>query len=379
MRKAASDLSLVYFTDFSTAGGVGLADKMERLASAAGLREMGFKDKLVAIKVHFGEPGNLAFLRHNYAARIATVIKELGGLPFVTDANTLYKGERADAARHLRAATENGYHEASLGCPVIIADGLRGYDHRAVEINMKHFQKAYIASAVAEADVIVSLNHFKGHVETGFGGALKNIGMGSGSREGKYQMHSGSTPKIKRENCTGCGQCVSHCAYEAITLDASRKAKIDKKKCVGCGQCVAVCNFGAARMTWDQGGQALGERIAEYAYATLKGREHIHINVITDVSPLCDCVGYNDIPIVPGIGFLASRDPVAIDAASAILVKEAPINPSSVLDKHIDEHGGKGLDKFLLLAPEAHWQESLAYAESIGLGQVRYKLIRKKY
>jgi uncharacterized Fe-S center protein len=379
MGKKITGVSDVYFSDFSTAGGIGLAGKMERLSFAAGLRDIDFSDKLVALKVHFGEPGNLAFLRHNYAACVAKAVREMKGLPFVTDANTLYKGERADAARHLRAATENGYHEASLGCPVIIADGLRGHDHRVIDVNMKHFKKVYIASAIAEADVIISLNHFKGHVETGFGGAIKNIGMGGGSRDGKHQMHSGATPMIDRGHCTGCGQCVSHCAYDAITLDSSRKAKIDKKTCVGCGQCVAVCNFEAALISWDQGGQALGERISEYAAGALEGKEHFHINVITDVSPLCDCVGYNDIPIVPGIGFLASRDPVAIDAASVDLVTEAPINPSSALRKHIDESGGKGLDKFSLLAPEAHWQESLAYAESIGLGNVKYKLIRKNY
>ena len=346
----------VYFTNFSTAGGIGLAGKMEKLADAAGIGGINMRDKLVAIKVHFGEPGNMAFLRHNY---------------------TLYKGERADAVRHLRAATENGYSETTLGCPVIIADGLRGHDHHAIKINLKHFKKAYIGSAIAEADVVLSLNHFKGHVETGFGGAIKNIGMGSGSRDGKNQMHSGSTPAIKAENCVGCGECVSHCAYSAITLNDARKAVIDKKICVGCGQCGAMCNFGAARIRWEHGGQALGERIAEYAMATLKNKDQFHINVISDVSPHCDCVEYNDIPIVPGVGILASRDSVAIDAASADLVTAAPINPASALDKYMDSHGGRGLDKFSLLTPEAHWKESLEYAESIGLGFVKYNLISK--
>ena len=366
----------VYFTDLHTDDGNSLIDKAEKLAVAAGIDNITMKDRLVAIKIHFGEPGNLSFLRHNYAARIARMVSARGGIPFVTDANTLYKGSRADAVHHLLAAAENGYSLTTVGCPVVIADGLKGYDHREIPINLKHFDKAYIASGIADADVVISLNHFKGHVETGFGGAIKNVGMGSGSREGKFRMHCGATPEVNREKCVGCGACAAHCAYEAALLDETNKAYIREERCVGCGQCVASCNFGALRISWDQGGQDLGERIAEYALATLQSKEHLHMNFIVDVSPLCDCVDHNDVAIVPNIGILASRDPVALDVASADLTTQAPGNPGSAVGEHLAGSDGTGLDKFMALYPESNWRESMAYAEKIGLGSASYELVR---
>ncbi len=368
--------SHVFFTDLRTDNDTNLLDKAEKLARKAGLYDIDLKDRLVALKLHLGEPGNLAFLRHNYAARIAKLVAARGGLPFVTDANTLYKGERADAVRHLIAAAGNGYAYSAVGCPVLIADGLRGHDHREIAIDGKHFKTAFIASGIAEADVVISLNHVKGHVETAFGGAVKNVGMGSGSRNGKHHMHSASTPRVKADHCVGCGECESHCAYAAIRLDAARKAVIDRSRCVGCGQCVAACNYGAVRISWDQGGQVLGERVAEYALAALRGKPHLHLNFVMDVSPHCDCEDHNDIPLVPNIGMLASRDPVAIDVASADLVTQAPIHPGSALEEYRAQNDGRGLDKFATLFPHAKWRDTMAYAESIGLGRVDYELVR---
>lgn len=371
--------SKVYFTTLKTSAENGLVDKMEKLCKSAGFDELQLADKLIAIKIHFGEPGNLAFLRHNYAARMAGMIRGLDGRPFLTDANTLYRGRRSDAVDHLLSASENGYTQLTCGCPVIIADGLRGYDHREIPVDGRHFRKAYIASAIAEADAVVSLNHFKGHVETGYGGAVKNIGMGSGSRVGKMEMHSSSAPRIAEENCVSCGACVSHCAYDAVTLNANRKAEIDPTRCVGCGQCVAVCNFYAARISWEHGGQQLGERVVEYAAAILKGKPHFHVNVITNVSPLCDCEDHNDIPLVPDIGILASCDPIAIDAASADLVTAAPAFPGSRLEEHLNGGDGRGTDKFSLLFPHARWRDILDYAAEMGLGNTEYELIHKEY
>lgn len=367
--------SQVYFTNLRTNNEANLVDKMERVAVAAGLKEIPFKDKLTALKVHFGEPGNLSFLRHNYTARLSRVINDLGGSPFVTDANTLYKGERSNAHDHLKAAEQNGYTSATLGCPVLIADGLRGHDHHEIPLGLKHFDKAFIASAIAEADTVISVNHFKGHVQMGFGGAIKNLGMGCASRDGKNQMHSGAAPTIKRDRCVGCGECVTHCAYDAITLDASKKAVIDQTACVGCGQCVSTCTFDAAQIVWQHGGNTLAERVAEYALASVRGKRQLHLSFIIDVSPLCDCVDHNDIPIVPDIGIAASTDCVALDMACAELVNAAQINPSSSLAAHMGANGGKGLDKFTLLHPKCGWRQGLDYAEKIGLGSVHYELI----
>ena len=335
--------SKVYFTDLRTKPGLNLLDKLERLVKRAGIENIDFKNQFTAIKIHFGEPGNLAYLRPNYAAKIVSMIKELGGLVFLTDSNTLYSGRRANAVDHLLAAQENGFNPLSVGCNVIIADGIKGTDYREIEINEKYCKTAKIGAAIADADIIISMTHFKGHEMTGFGGVLKNLGMGSGSRGGKLEMHSASQPEIHKENCIGCGMCVKSCAQEAISINENRKAEIDYNKCVGCGQCVAVCQFNAAQVVWDESAVTANEKIAEYAYAVVKDKPNFHISFIMNVSPNCDCWDSNDLAIVPDIGIAASFDPVALDRLCVDLVNKAPmINGSTLSDTNYHE----GEDKF---------------------------------
>ncbi len=362
--------SKVFYTGMRTSARKNMLDRLEGLLLAAGLDDLPLKGRMVAVKIHFGEPGNLATIRPNYVARLVRLIRERGGKPFLTDANTLYKGNRANAIDHMQAAMENGYNPLSAGCSVLIADGLWGFDYREVEINLKHFSSAKIASAVAEADVIISMSHFKGHEQAGFGGALKNVGMGSGSREGKMAMHCDSPPRISAAKCIGCGECVRNCAHDAARIGPDGKAFIDENLCVGCGQCVVVCPAGAAQITWGSAG-ALGERIAEYAFAVLKGKPHLHANFIMDVSPNCDCWNHNDTPIVPDIGITASRDPVALDQASVDLVNGAPLLPGSALHEKGILHG----DKFQALHPDGNWERCLAHAEAISLGSRLYERI----
>jgi uncharacterized protein len=363
--------SKVFFTDLRAVPGSNLLDKMERMLKAAGLLDIDYKGKLVALKLHFGEPGNLAFLRPNYAARVAALIRAAGGLPFLTDANTLYSGRRSDAVNHLRSASENGFNPLSTGCDVVIADGLRGNDYREIEIGKKHVKRALIAAAIAEADIVVSLSHFKGHELTGFGGALKNLGMGSGSVAGKRDMHADSKPAIMRENCVGCGACVADCAQSAIALDAEGKAVIDYARCVGCGQCIVTCVHGAA--VAGSNSVSCQEKIAEYAYAVLKGKPHFHVSFVMNVSPNCDCWGHNDAAIVPDIGILASKDPVALDRACYDLVNAAPVLRGSAAQAG---DGGTG-DVFQAAHPGMDGLLGLVYAESIGLGAQGYELVKK--
>jgi uncharacterized protein len=357
----------VYFIDMSVSG-KSLLDKMEGMLRAAGFFELDYKDKFVALKIHFGEPGNLSYLRPNYAARVAQLVRSAGGKPFLTDCNTLYKGRRANAVDHLLAASENGFNRLGAGCDVVIADGLRGTDYREVEIGMKHVKRAKIGSAIAEADIVISLSHFKGHELTGFGGALKNLGMGSGSIGGKLEMHSDSKPEIRRGACIGCGACVRSCAQAAIALDSERKAVIDYAKCVGCGQCIAMCRYDAASPTWNAA--SAQEKIAEYAYAAVKGKPCFHLNFIMNVSPECDCWGHNDAAIVPDLGILASTDPVALDRASLDLVNAAPSLRGG------GPAAGDAGDAFVAIHPGIDGRLGLAYAESIGLGTEDYELLR---
>ncbi len=366
--------SKVYFTNLRTNPSSNLLDKMERLVKRAGIANIDFKNQFVAIKIHFGEPGNLAYIRPNYAARMVRLIRSLGGKPFLTDSNTLYSGGRSNAVDHLKAAMENGFNPISADCNVIIADGLKGTDYREIEIDGKYCKAPKIGAAIADADIVISMNHFKGHEQAGFGGALKNLGMGSASVSGKLELHSASQPKINTDNCIGCNICVKHCAHDAIHLN-NRKAEIDYTKCVGCGQCVALCQHEAAVVAdWDTS-EHLNYKIDEYSKAVLKGKPNFHISFIMNVSPECDCWNHNDAAIVPDLGIAASFDPVALDQACADMVINAPIlGGSKLAESHPHEHL-EGEDKFHLIHPDTNWKAGLDYAEEIGLGTKAYELI----
>ena len=211
--------SKVYFTDMRVGSGDNLLMKLQRLIKKAGIMDIDMKDRFVAIKIHFGEPGNLSFLRPNFAKAVADVVKENGGKPFLTDCNTLYVGRRKNALDHLDAAYENGFSPLTTGCQVIIADGLTGKDEVWVPVEGGELVKeAKIGRAIMDADVFISLSHFKGHEATGFGGALKNIGMGCGSRAGKMEQHNGGKTQVDKSRCVGCRMCSKECAHGAISF-----------------------------------------------------------------------------------------------------------------------------------------------------------------
>jgi uncharacterized Fe-S center protein len=365
--------SPVYFADLRAKPNVNLVDKVKGLLEAVDLPARVKARALVAVKLHFGEPGNTAYVRPVFVRKVVDTIKEAGGLPFLTDANTLYVGSRSDSVAHLTAAILNGFTYSVVDAPLIIADGLRGGNEKAVTVDLKRFKKVYIGSEIARADAIVSVAHFKGHELSGFGGTIKNLGMGCASRKGKLAQHSTVSPKVKRKKCEGCGDCVDYCAQKAIAL-FDEKAKIDRKKCVGCGECIIVCPNQAIQIQWDQDIPAFLESMVEYTAGVLKGKEDssIFLNFITQVSPACDCYSHSDAPVVPDIGFVASTDPVAIDQASADLVNNAEGLKNSCLTKNFKP----GEDKFRALYPNVDWEIQLEYAEAIGLGTRAYELVK---
>ena len=369
-------MSDVHFTNLRTRPSNNLQQKMIRLIKAAGIEEIDVAHKFVAIKLHFGEPGNLAFIRHNYVQTLVKFLQERGANVFLTDANTLYSGGRSNAVDHIQAAFENGFNPISVQAPVIIADGLKGTDEIIMpvisDVNTC-CKTAKIGSAIANADIIISMNHFKGHEQTGFGGALKNLGMGAASVGGKLDLHSTSAPAIYRKNCTGCKMCVTYCRYSAISLDREKVAVIDKSKCVGCGQCIAVCQFDAAQVVWDSSSELLCAKIAEYTKAIVEGKPHFHISFIMDVSPMCDCWGNNDMAIVPNIGMAASFDPVALDQACADLVTQASAQTGCLINED-GAHPCTGEDKFRHVFPKVDWEAGLDHAQEIGLGSREYQL-----
>ena len=362
--------SKVYFTNFRATPRENLPQKLARLAKKAGMLDIDFENKFTAIKIHFGEPGNLAYLRPNYSKVIVDLIKEQGGRVFLTDCNTLYVGRRKNGLDHMDAAYENGYNPFATGCHVVIADGIKGTDEVLVPIDGDYVKEAKIGRAVMDADVVISLNHFKGHEATGFGGALKNLGMGCGSRAGKMEMHSAGKPYVKQKKCIGCGQCQKICAHSAITI-ADKKASIDHNKCVGCGRCIGICPVDAVKPAEDESNDILNCKIAEYSLAVLKDRPHFHISLVMDVSPCCDCHAENDAPIVPDVGMFASFDPVALDIACADAVNKQPV----IADSRLGEQPHVHHDHFKDNHPETNWMSCIDHAVKLGIGSKEYELI----
>ena len=371
----------VYFTDFRTPyGGLSMPEKLKKLMKKAGIEKINFQNEFVAIKMHFGEPGNVSYLRPNYAKAVADLVKELGGRPFLTDCNTLYVGRRKHGLEHLDTAYENGFNPFATGCHVVIADGLKGTDEAYVPVhNGELVKEAKIGRALMDADVVISLTHFKGHEMAGFGGALKNIGMGGGSRAGKMEMHCDGKPSVKQKKCIGCGRCVGICAHGAPSI-TDKKASIDQNKCVGCGRCLGLCPMDAIVTNYDASLDNMNKRMAEYTQAVCYGRPCFHVSLIVDVSPYCDCHGENDAPVVADIGMLASFDPVALDQACADLVNAAPPVRDSVLGEHLaaDPEACAGHDHFHNVSPNSGWEMCLEHAEKIGLGTRKYELVRMK-
>ena len=366
--------SKVYFADLRADMHENLQQKLTRLMKTAGMGDIDFQDKFVAIKLHFGEPGNLAFLRPNWARTVADFVKERGGKPFLTDCNTLYVGGRKNALDHMDSAMLNGFNPMTTGCQIIIADGLKGSDEVEVPVaGGEYVKNAKIGRAVMDADVFISLTHFKGHETAGFGGCLKNIGMGCGSRAGKMEQHNAGKPHVAEKYCIGCGQCRRICAHGAPIIE-NGKAHIDHNKCVGCGRCIAVCPKDAVQINWDESTTNLNYKIAEYTKAVVDGRPCFHISLVIDVSPTCDCRPENDMAIVPNVGMFASFDPVALDMACVDAVNaQTPLRGSAADDAHAKAHVH---DHFQRLHPDTNWRSCLEHGEKIGIGTRDYELVK---
>jgi len=363
-------MSKVYFSDMRVAFPDTLPKKLERLIDKAGLGSIDFERRFVAIKIHFGELGNLAYLRPQYARVIADYVIARGGYPFLTDCNTLYVGSRKHALEHIDTAYRNGFTPYATNAQVIIADGLKGTDTALIPVKGEYVTEAKIGRALADADIIISLNHFKGHEEAGFGGALKNLGMGGGSRAGKMEMHSEGKPKVKEMKCRGCKMCVKICANDGIEYHDG-KAYINPNKCVGCGRCIGICNFDAIAADFGQSEEILNKKIAEYALAVVQDKPNFHVNIAVDISPNCDCHAENDVPIVPNVGMFASFDPVALDVACADAVNAMPVNVGSQLFESTACCG----DHFVNTHPNTDWRAQTNHGEKIGHGSTDYELI----
>lgn len=394
-----SEPAKVYYTNLRTHARESQLDKLKRLIRRAGIEQIDFENKFVAIKIHFGELGNLSFLRPNYARAVADVVKELGGMPFLTDCNTLYVGSRKNALEHIDCAYQNGFTPYATGCQVIIADGLKGTDETLVPVkNGEYVQEAKIGHALMDADIVISLTHFKGHEQAGFGGCMKNLGMGGGSRAGKMEQHAAGKPSVDEAKCIGCRACERICAHGAVSFPTTRErtlkngrvvespvARIDHDRCVGCGRCIGACNQNAIEPDYGAAADVLNYKIAEYTQAVVQDRPSFHISLAIDVSPNCDCHPENDTPIVPDIGMFASFDPVAIDQACIDMALAMPAMPDTELTEMRAKLEAAGEvpercehDHLNMTHPDTNWRSMIEHGEKVGLGTSEYELIEVK-
>ncbi|MBI5575015.1 MAG: DUF362 domain-containing protein [Deltaproteobacteria bacterium] len=350
--------STVWFTDLSTKPGRNLLDKTGELLRAAGLAERIAPGDLTAVKLHFGEKGNTAFLRPIFVRKAVEEIAATGAKPFLTDTNTLYLGGRSNAVDHLRTAIANGFAYSVADAPIVIADGLRGESAIKVPIEGGMLREVSIGTEIVNADSMVTLTHFKGHELCGFGGAIKNLGMGCASRSGKLVQHSTVAPFVDPSGCSACGTCVAHCPSGAVTV-VSEKALIDPKECIGCADCIVVCPEHTVKIDWDEAAPLVQKKTVEHALGAMRGKRDssLFLSFITQISPFCDCYGNSDRPIAPDVGILASADPVAIDQACADLVLKTA-----------------GRDPFRETHPLIDWTVQLSYGEELGLGCRKYVL-----
>ncbi len=372
--------SRVFFHDAKGSSKKNRLDRVRELFYRAGMDALIAPGDRVAVKLHWGEPGNVGYLPVPYARTVVDAVSRAGGSPFVTDTNTLYTGMRKDAVDNIRAAAMNGYCLETLGAPVIVADGLRGHDYREVQISGTKVKKAKIASAILDADAMIVLSHIKSHMLFGFGGALKNLGMGCSTPAGKQFLHSDLLPEVDAKACRGDGHCLDRCPQECIELVerpggrqegiSKRIARIDRERCIGCGECTATCPHKAIPIRWKTSPEAIMHKTAEYALAAVAGkREKVgYLNFLINITPDCDCCNWNEPAFVPDVGFAASLDPVAVDTASADLVSRTPPSP-----------GGKAAgcrgDPWRAVY-DVDYREIFAHAERIGLGSREYELVR---
>jgi len=367
--------SKVYFTSPKTRYKRNILDKIEDLYRRVGFHKRIKEKEFVAIKVHWGEYGNVAIISPQMVRKVVELVKESGAYPFVTDTNTIYSGGRKNAIISIETAAKNGFTRETLGAPIIVADGIYGMNKVVVKVDGNMLNEVEVAGDIYYADYVIYLTHVKGHELFGMGGSLKNVAMGCSTPRGKKIMHSDAKPVVKPERCKACGHCVSVCPEGAINYvkyNGKKVAKINSDLCSGCGLCIEVCQFNAIPMTWETDEDLLFKKTADYAKGILsnKSGKVLFFNIMLRISPACDCLNWNDVPIIEDVGILASEDPVAIDKASYDLAKVAAVIPSSKIGKKY-----KSGDDPFFIATGVSALKFIEYAEKIGIGTTDYELI----
>jgi len=359
----------VHFIDTRASAGRPNLVRLRRLLKKAGIRGVVERDDLVAIKLSFGELGNVGFIQPPFVRTVVEEVLRLGGRPVLMDSNTLYAGSRSNAYDSLVTALKNGFSYATVGAPILILDGLVGRDFREVPVPGFIYDRVKIGTGLLDADALISLAHFKGHMLAGFGGQIKNLSMGGAPRSGKQMMHSDVKPQVNEDSCTACGRCAKWCPAQAITVQ--EHAAIDAERCIGCGECTVTCTRRAIEVSWESEAGLVQKKMAEFALGALTGKagKFLGVSFMMRITPDCDCANWSDAPITPDVGILAGLDAVALDQAAHDLVNRQEGIVASALGKR----GVSAPDKFAhihRLDPTVQ----LAHGQEIGLGTREYRI-----
>lgn len=333
--------------------------KLHRLIKESKVLDFIKKKNSIVLKLHFGEEGNTGFINPQHIGVISQETINRQASIYLADTNTLYRGRRLNSNDHLKLAYEHGFTKEITRANLVIPDDTQEENTAQVEINQKFIKQAKIARIFIDADGLIVASHFKGHILTGFGGALKNVGMGCATRQGKLAQHCNLAPVVYADKCIGCGKCETICPVKAIQI-VNKKSTIDSSKCIGCASCLAACPTMAMFIDFNAGGQ-LQKKMIEYALAVLKNKRSkcAFLNFAVKINKECDCWALENPQIAPDLGILASTDPVSIDQASLDLINQAAKK-----------------DIFKTIHPEQDSTIQLRYACEIGLGSLDYELIK---
>ena len=312
------------------------------------------KGDLVGIKLHWGEEGNLRFLPPLFAREIVSWLRDQGNPSFVFDTTVLYSGGRRKGEDALETARKHGFSEEYLGCPVVIADGLDGRELIDLPAGYRHFATAQVANIFPQAAGFFIFSHLKGHMLSGFGGAIKNISMGFASRAQKQRMHSDASPLLNRSSCSRCGTCIDICPTHAAQKGTDGYPVYDLGLCIGCSQCIGMCPDVALQLHWETDLTVFQEKLVETAAAVwrkIQGKTLL-VNALINICSECDCMPGNHDIIAPDIGFMGGVHPVSLDYESMKKIGAAPFRKAH---------------------PNVAWEKQFSYAEEIGfVGKLMY-------
>lgn len=355
-----TETSRVHFVPARLADGmpeVGAA--LRRLLDGSGLLAAVRPGARAVVKLHFGEGPRSGQAPPALVRVLVDALRARGATAVLADTNTLYKGPRLRSETHRALALRHGYGPEATGAEVVVPDETRPEERLEVEFGGRHVRSAKLLRLFCEADLLVGLAHVKGHLAAGMGGAVKNIGMGCASREGKMAQHAALAPVVDAEACTACGACVEACPAGAVSM-TDEKARVDGALCVGCAACVAACEHEAMNVNWESGGGTVSFKIAEYAGAVLRGLRWraVFVNYALRITKECDCFDVENPVVCPDVGLFASTDPVALDRACLDAVLAAA-----------------GRDVFREAHPRCDPAAHVAHAAAVGAGRLAYERI----